>query len=551
MRDSAEGATTTRRGFLGLAGLTAVIAASGGLLEACSTTVTRKGTGKAEAVDKLTQLLPKHIPYTGVTPDVNTATAIGFNTYPSTLVKAVPQTPGAGGSYTAIIPLWGPPPPVPNPYYDAVNKALGADLKLQIIDGNTFGDKIAPILAAGNVPEISAIPGFIIQGVADFDRSADKLFLDLGPYLSGDKSAAYPMLANITTDAWAFGVWNGKLMSIPHPGSGPPRVSFYRKDLFDAAGVQPWTTADELFELGQQLTNAKKKVWAFATIHQEVERAFRAPSKWRLENGKLVHKYETKEYADAVAFMRKLFDAKLVHPKVISAGLTNDPSKELFEGGQALIMDDGMGAWHEAITRQAAINPKFDMEPNHWTADGGQPFAWYSDPAWLFTFLRKDLPKAKVEEILRMLNWLASPIGTQEYHTWKYGVEGTDFTQKPGAFPEYTKKGLQEASPPTYYFLSAQIEPTNPYTPTYIKTFGDYLKVWESSIEDYPFKGIRTQDPSKMAAAQQPMEDKVLDIVKGRRPLTDLTTAVQEWKAAGGEEARTFYMKVLKDNGRA
>src|SRR5262245_25689039 len=227
--DSTEGASTTRRGFLGLAGLTAVIAASGGLLEACSSPVTRKGTGKAEAVDKLTQLLPKHIPYTGVTPDVNTATAIGFNNYPSTLVKAIPQTPGAGGDYTAIIPLWGPPPPVPNPYYDAVNKALGANLKLQIIDGNTFGDKIAPILAAGNVPEISAIPGFIIQCVADFDRSADKLFLDLGPYLSGDKSAAYPMLANITTDAWAFGVWNGKLMSIPHPGSGPPRVSFYRK----------------------------------------------------------------------------------------------------------------------------------------------------------------------------------------------------------------------------------------------------------------------------------------------------------------------------------
>ncbi|MEV4110592.1 sugar ABC transporter substrate-binding protein [Nonomuraea sp. NPDC049695] len=535
---------TTRRGFLTLAGVTLMSAA-------CSQPVARKGTGKAEAVDKLAQLLPKHIPYKGVTPDVNTPIAIGFNTYPKDLVKAIPQTPGAGGSYTAIIPLWGPPPPSPNPYYDLVNKSLGATVKLQIIDGNSFGDKIAPILAAGNVGDLTAIPSFIIQKLGDFDRQADKLFLDLGPYLSGDKSAQYPMLAAISEEAWAFGVWNGKLMSVPHPGQGPARMTYYRKDIFDTLGAKLWNNADELFELGKQLTDKSKKRWAFATIHQEIERAFRVPSKWRLANGKLEHKYETKEYADAVAFMRKLFEAELVHPKVVAAGAANDPSKELFEGGQALIYDDGTGAWHEAIARQGPVNPNFNMQPHNWTADGGQPYGWYSDPAWMFVFLKKDLPKEKVEELLRILNWLAAPIGTQEYHTWKYGVEGTDWKDRDAnGFPVYTKKGQQEAQPPTYFFLANQVEPMAPYTPDYIKTYGDYLDVWYKSVEDYPFKGLRTQDPSRMAAAQQPMEDKVLDIVKGRRPLSDLSTVVQQWRDAGGEEARTFYTKVLKDNGR-
>ncbi|NUR88683.1 MAG: extracellular solute-binding protein [Nonomuraea sp.] len=482
---------------------------------------------------------------------MNTEVAVGFNKYPDTLVKAVAQTPGTGGSYTAIVPLWGPPPPDPNPYYDLVNKSLGATVKLQIIDGNSFQDKIAPILAAGNVGDLTAIPGYIIQQLGDFDRQVDKLFLDLGPYLAGEKSAQYPMLANITQEAWQFGVWNGKLMSIPHPGAGPARATYYRKDLFDELGVQPWNSADELLELGRQLTDKSRKRWAFATVHQEIERAFRVPWKWRLENGKLLHKYETKEYADAVAFMRKMFEAKLVHPRVVAAGAANDPSKELFEGGQALIYDDGVGAWHEAVSRQAAVNPKFDMRPHHWTADGGKPYGWFSDPAWMFVFVRKDLPKAKVEELLRILNWLAAPIGTQEYHTWKYGVQGTDWKERDDAnFPVYTKQGQQEAQQPTYFFLSNQIEPMSPYTPTYIKTLGDYLDVWYRSREDYPFKGLRTQDPSRMAAAQQPMEDKVLDIAKGRRPLSDLPTIVQQWRDAGGEEARTFFTKVLKDNGR-
>ena len=30
----------------------------------------------------------------------------------------------------------------------------------------------------------------------------------------------------------------------------------------------------------------------------------------------------------------------------------------------------------------------------------------------MFVFLKKDLPKEKIEELLRILNWLAAPIGT-------------------------------------------------------------------------------------------------------------------------------------------
>ncbi|NUT39303.1 MAG: extracellular solute-binding protein [Thermoactinospora sp.] len=544
MTSSSKGAIN-RRGFLTLAGLSAFAAACGG-----TAPVSRKGSGTAEAVDKLTQLLPKHIPYAGVKPDVSNPVSIGFTSYPQTLVKAIPEVPGKGSTFSAMTPLWGPPPPVPNEYYDGVNKALGATVKLNIVDGNSYVDKLGPMLAAGNVPEITAVPGWNVQALADFDRTVDRLFADLGPYLSGDKSAAYPMLANISQEAWAFGVWNGKLMSIPHPGQSPARVTYYRKDIFDKLGVQPWNTADELFELGKKITDAKQKRWAFGGIHQEIERAFRAPSSWRLEGGKLLHKFETKEYADAIAFIRKLYEAELVHPTIVAQGYQSPAGKELFEGGQAVITDDGFGAWHEAVTRQAPVNPDFLMSPHYWTHDGGQPFGWYQEPAWMYLFLRKDLPKEKIEEVLRILNWFGSPIGTEEYHLWRYGVKDVHYTQKPGEFPAYTKKGQQQAQPPTFFFLSSQVEPDSEYFPGYIKAAGDLKLAWYNSREKYPFEGIRKQDPSKLAAAQQPTEDKVRDVVKGRRPLEDLAKIVQEWRDAGGEEARTFFMKVLKDNGR-
>lgn len=57
-------------------------------------------------------------------------------------------------------------------------------------------------------------------------------------------------------------------------------------------------------------------------------------------------------------------------------------------------------------------------------------------------------------------------------------------------------------------------------------------------------------DATKIATIQQPTEDKMTDIKRGRRPITDLEAVVTEWRNTGGDEAREFYAKVLADNGR-
>ena len=87
-------------------------------------------------------------------------------------------------------------------------------------------------------------------------------FADLTPYLAGDKITKYPNLANIPTSAWQSGVWNGKLYGIPSfpsPNAFPGYL-FYRKDLFEAAGIPPEVkTADDLFAAGKELTDAERR----------------------------------------------------------------------------------------------------------------------------------------------------------------------------------------------------------------------------------------------------------------------------------------------------
>jgi putative aldouronate transport system substrate-binding protein len=56
--------------------------------------------------------------------------------------------------------------------------------------------------------------------------------------------------------------------------------------------------------------------------------------------------------------------------------------------------------------------------------------------------------------------------------------------------------------------------------------------------------------PANYSKELVPTEDKITDIVRGRRPLSDLDGVVSEWKTKAGNETRDFLAKALSDNGR-
>ncbi|GAT66596.1 sugar ABC transporter substrate-binding protein [Planomonospora sphaerica] len=564
MKTPPEGATTSRRGFLGLVGLSAVAAAGGGLLSACSTpSGPRPGSGgaTAAAADKLTSLTPTYTAFPGVKPDLpGTVSNLpgvpdvsgGFTTYPASPVQALTQKAGKGGTYTAMTPLWGPLPPglEDNSYFQAANADIGATVQFQITDGTVYADKAIARLASGDLPDIMVIPSWEIEKMADFNTAVDKAFEDLTPYLQGDKVKPYPLLANLPTAAWQWSVWNNKLMAVPFPTEPYPFALLYRKDIFDKNG---WNTnpktADELFELGKEITDPKAKRWAFGSIHEMMWPTFRIPQEWRYEGGKLVHKYETPEFELMLAFMQKVFKEELVHPEVVSSKGANE--KDLMASGQILIYRDGLGGWKELLQQHRAKNPDFAMNAFPVFAhDGGTPMMYHGNAAGIFTFVKKGLAKEKVEEILSILNWCAAPFGTREYELSNFGVEGKHFKRGDNGIPELTDLGRKEVAY-TYGFLGGR--------PLYVDwPYPDAVKLnveWQNAsfphLEKAPFDGIRVQRPSRMSGLQVPTEDKFTDIMRGRRPVSDAKQIVAEWQRDGGNEARDFYMKVLQDNGRA
>ncbi|MEU9830290.1 extracellular solute-binding protein [Streptosporangium sp. NPDC048047] len=559
------GATTTRRGFLGLVGLSAAMAAGGGLLGACSApSGPRPGSGgaTAAAAEKLTSLTPTYAPFPGAQPDIPGIVSDlpgipgiggGFTTYPASPAPALTAKAGKGGSYKAMTPLWGPVPPAlaDNAYFQAANADIGATVEFQIADGTVYADKAIARLASGDLPDLMVIPSWEIEKMADFNQAVDKAFEDLTPYLQGDKVKPYPLLANLPTAAWEWSVWNGKLMAVPFPTEPFPFALLYRKDLFDKNG---WNTApknaDELYRLGKEINDPKNKRWAFGDIHEMLWTVFRIPQEWRYEGGKLVHKYETPEYEQMLEFMRKLFAEDLIHPSVVSSKGANE--KDLIGGGQITVYRDGLGGWKELLQQHRGKNPDFAIDAFPVFAhDGGKPMMYHNNAAGIFTFVKKGTPKEKVEELLSILNWCAAPYGTKEYELSNFGVEGKHFTRDDKNVPQLNDLGRKEVAP-TYLFLGGR--------PIFVDwvAYPDAVKAnmaWQQAtfphVEKTPFDGIRIQKPSKFSGLQVPTEDKFTDIMRGRRPVSDAKKIAAEWRRDGGDEARDFYMKILRDNGRA
>jgi putative aldouronate transport system substrate-binding protein len=550
---------TKRRSFLGLVGLGALAAAGGGSLAGCGES--SSGGGSATDTDKLSGILPKQKSLNlDVKPDIigSRPVADGFNSFPTRLVDAVSEKPGRGGqAIKAITPAWGPAPPGlgQSAYLEAINARLGVPVDFSIQDGNTYADKLNAMLAARDVPDMLCVPSWEVAKLPRFSDAVKVLFEDLTDRLKGDAVDAYPMLATFPTTAWRKAVWNDRLMSIPNPTDNPfPWILMSRKDLLDAASLKAPTTIDELYEVGKKVTDPAKGVWAFDDIFAMVQMFYKvAGSKegWRRRSdGTPEFKYETPEFRSAVEFMSKLYRDGLVHPDVVAS--KGADSKLLLASGKILFKQDGMGAWQPLQAQYQKITPTLNIQPVPvFSATGGDPLVWGADEPISFTFIKKGLPRDRVEELLRVSNWCSAPFGTNEFLLREYGVEGKHYTKRADGAPIKQDLAFKEIQN-QYFFISGRspvVQPT-PDTPNYVKDMLGYSNAMVKFLEKDPWEGLKLEFPAKFKATLVPTEDKITDILRGRRPLSDLDAVVKEWRTNAGDETREFMAKALSDAGR-
>ena len=539
----------SRRSFLGFLAVGAGVVGVPSLLTACSSGAASSAQGGGTVSSGV---LPTYVPVEYVKPDfpaVNGSTA-GYASIPDELVTAFATPPGSGGTYSAMTPLWSAIPKTSgNPYFDAVNEAMGTTVEFQISDGNTYGDKLAAVLAsAKDVPDWVSVPTWNFP--PRFAQAVDALFEDLTPYLSGDNVKKYKNLANIPTDAWRFGVFNDKLYGLPFPGELVHLATFYRADILAELGIteQP-KDADEFIELAKELTDPGKKRWGSADQWITANMMFAVPPEkgWKLaDDGSLVHRVESEEYRAALDWQARLYKSGAVHPTAVAD--KPEEMKPLFEAGEILIVNDGVGGWHESLGRVLPSNPGFDPRPFTPIAhDGGTPRVWKGAPADMFSFLKKSDDKARIEELLAAADFLASPFGTTEFQLVNFGLEGEHYEIDGDGLPKATDSAADDVAP-SYIFL---VDPPKVNAQVQYEGFVEAYCTWMADASEYVeeplFYGKQITEPAQFASLATPFEDLEKDIARGRKSLADLDEAVATWTSSGGEELRAFYQGILDE----
>ena len=557
-----DGVRTDRRRFLELAGLGAIAVAGGGLVAGCGDAKSSSGPGTTDQ-NQLKALLPAYVASaSGIKPDIASIQGTNgffsdevFLSYPASPVTTSTGIPGKGGTYTATTPLWGAiPSSSGNAYYDTVNKALGATIKVQPADGSNY-DKVLPTLFAGDkLPDWIQIPSWNMPNLGFAD--AVNKFADLGPYLSGDLVKAYPNLAAIPTAAWQCCIWNGKLFGLPvyYGGATFNGTLFYRGDIFAKEGIKAdeINSPDALAAVGKQLTNASKNRWAFDDLYGYLNHVFHYPmdpNRWVIDaSDKIIHRYETPGIVEALNWQQRMAKAGYIHPDAIAD--KSQDAKQRFWSGKVVITGDGPGAWNgDDTTSGRAANPAYNRQAFKIFAADGKPQVLMNPSAGMYSFLNAKLSADQIKECLSLANYLAAPYGSAEWLTVNYGSAGVDYNIT-GGNPVLTEKGSKEVAT-TYQFL------VTPLTPTTVKG-GDVqgtkdYAAWQGDMVKYAakpaFYGMNITEPAQYAKLNQPMEDVIKDVRYGRKPISAFTDAVKTWQAQGGNELRKFYEDIRQKYG--
>ncbi|GAA3502259.1 extracellular solute-binding protein [Streptomyces prasinosporus] len=549
----------SRRGFLASTAVaTAAVAGGMPLLAACGGEQEGRKEG-ATSGKEAEKLLPAFVASSVVTPDVpaKNGSAAGFTrAIPASELKtSVPKKLGSGGRLKVMSPFWGTPPKADNPYYTAMNEAVGVEVAWQNQDGVTYDQKLGAVLASSDIPDVVVVPGWNLMG--RIPSAVNAKFADLGPYLSGDKVKKYPNLAAVPGEAWQRGIFGGQLRAVPMPAPYVTDIApLYRKDLFEEKGYDVPRSPDAFLSWAKEATDAKSKLWACDDMKWTAFNVFGVLSGsdkalwWNLEGDKLVNRVETEQYLEALEWARKLYAAGVVHPDAVQGKAGGDAGNR-FTAGEVLVYNQNISDWWGKTAEQRTQNPDFEMAAfDIFGPDGGDPTLWAVQPANIFTFVSKKASKQQVEDFLALCNFCAAPYGTKEFMLTAYGVEGIDYEIEDG-LPVKTQQGVNEVNGAYDYTGNPAPYVAYPDLPDITRSMVEWQQRMGAFTRKSSFFGLTVTEPNRWSNLADDFEQLEDDVVRGRKKISDVQQAVSDWRSKGGDGLRDWYRKLLDDNGSA
>jgi putative aldouronate transport system substrate-binding protein len=205
---------------------------------------------------------------------------------------------------------------------------------------------------------------------------------------------------------------------------------------------------------------------------------------------------------------------------------------------------DGYGnSWVDLLQQGAQFGNRFHMLKPFAATDGGAPQAFLSHGFISMNVLKKGAPD-RIKELLRIMNFLAAPFGSQEDLLLSYGLKDQDYTLDAKGNPVPTPDGIPRASYVPWRYIAQH--PWVNYRadlPGFAKASYDAQQMLMPLGVGDPTDGLFSATAwGKGQTADVHFQDGMIDIILGRRPLSDYDDLVKAWQTEAGETVRKELM---------
>ncbi len=527
-----------------------VIKASAGLAGATALSVPLIGGASAQGTPMASPAAPEGAIVSSVE-----GVPIAYTKYPDPYTT-VDEVPGSGGE-VSMLALSYSPPPTPksdNQYWQELEKRLGVTWNADLVPIDSYGERIATTFAGGDLPDLF----FLLPGTTRpiiYEAIEQGAFADLTDILTSDRINDYPNLAAYPDYLWDAVRINGRIWGVPKPVLRNNDPTFYRKDWGDQLGYTDLTDAAAVHDMLVAMSkddpdgNGSDDTYGFAPYAGAwnsfiVNQMFNVPYGWKLEDdGSLVNAMETDEYRQSLEYIVQLYNDGAYHPD--SANLNVTQATDLLLGGRTGMATNGFAAVFGPSgyrTKIKEIVPEAVLEPVIMPgAEGGEGISYQTPGYFGFTGIsaKAAQDEAKLDELLRILNYLVAPFGSEEYTFLVYGIPGVHSEELPEGGFELTEQGTADRSALVYPFLSENYfyYAGQPDEAEFAQKHNEAMaKVAVSN----PAAGIYSPtNGDKGAELNQYTLDTYTEIVTGRADIAKLDEMIEQWRERGGDDIRS------------
>jgi putative aldouronate transport system substrate-binding protein len=342
--------------------------------------------------------------------------------------------------YGAAVTEAGPPPD-DWVVYKILRDKLGIDLKITAEPSNE-NDQSVKILAAAAANQLPDF--FMVQ------RDPWQVLIKQG--LVAQVDDMYPLMPNrsenyFDAESRAFSTIKGKSYGMAFPGSLARNEGLViRKDWLTKLGLKMPTTLDELYDVLYAFTykdpdgNGKQDTYGYGAFVEYYDQeqylgrrfeplmgAFGVAGTWNMTEANFGLNVKKPEFYDALQFIRKLVDNKVVDPDWPS--LKKDDFRAAWKQGKFGVMREQFAAL-AAAANYAPFDKNFPS--GEWVAlpppkgPKGLSATGINDANYrIYAVSAKAAKAGKKEAIAKLMDWMASDEG---YRLIGWGVEGVNYS---------------------------------------------------------------------------------------------------------------------------